>query len=43
MIDKLEKKLYYNIMTCESIFILLGGKTFGREKKCKKTEKKENT
>ena len=41
MIDKLEKKLYYNIMTCKSIFIVRQEDVCKREK-YKKTKKEEN-
>ena len=41
MIDKLEKKLYYNTMTYKSIFIVRQENVWEREK-YKKTEKKEN-
>ena len=41
MIDKLEKKLYYNTMTCKSIFIVRQENVWEREK-YKKIEKKEN-
>ena len=41
MIDKIEKKLYYIIMTCGSI-LFVRWETLGKEEECKKSEKKKN-
>ena len=41
MIDKIEKKLYYIIMTCGSILIVRW-EMLGKKEECKNPEKKEN-
>ena len=41
MIDKIEKKLYYIIMTCGSILIVRW-EMLGKEEECEMSEKKKN-